>query len=164
VATRALTRDRPDPGLRVFTDEVLFRTEARLQFIDLTAVVAERIRRSEVMEGIACVQVRHTTAAIVVNEDEPLLLEDVEALLDRAAPSCLRYRHDQMELRPGVAPDERRNGDAHCRALLLGASVSLCVASGALQLGRWQRVLLVELDGPRPRTISIVVLGAGRRP
>ena len=56
----------------------------------------------------------------------------------------------------------RRNGDAHCRALLLGSSETLAVADGALQLGRWQRVFLVELDGPRRRMVCVVVLGIPR--
>jgi secondary thiamine-phosphate synthase enzyme len=58
-----------------------------------------------------------------------------------------------------LAPDERANGHAHCRALLLGPTALLNVADGRLQLGRWQRVFLVELDGPRRREISVQVLG-----
>ena len=58
-----------------------------------------------------------------------------------------------------VAPDERSNGHSHCRALLLGATACLNVADTRLQLGRWQRVFLVELDGPRTREISVLVVG-----
>jgi secondary thiamine-phosphate synthase enzyme len=58
-----------------------------------------------------------------------------------------------------LAPGERPNGHAHCRALLMGSSASLNVAGGRLQLGRWQRVFLAELDGPRSREISVLVLG-----
>jgi thiamine phosphate synthase YjbQ (UPF0047 family) len=62
-----------------------------------------------------------------------------------------------------VTDTERPNGHAHCRALLLPSSVSLNVASGRLVLGQWQRVFLVELDGPREREISALLLGeAGR--
>ena len=62
-----------------------------------------------------------------------------------------------------LTPDERRNGHAHCRALLLGPSACLNVVDGRLQLGRWQRVFLVELDGPRAREISVLMLGEGGR-
>ena len=62
-----------------------------------------------------------------------------------------------------LAPDERANGYAHCRALLLPTSALLNVAEGRLQLGRWQRVFLVELDGPRVREVSVPVSGESVR-
>jgi secondary thiamine-phosphate synthase enzyme len=153
----------PIPHEAVFTvydDVVSLRTEKRVQFVDLTDLVAERVRRSGVVFGLASVQVHHTTAALVVNEDEPLLLDDARRLLERVAPSDVCYGHDDFSRRATPEPEERPNGAAHCRSLLLGASQTLHVRSGALQLGRWQRLFLVELDGPRPRRFSILVLGA----
>jgi secondary thiamine-phosphate synthase enzyme len=141
------------------SDVVTFRTQAARQFIDLTDLVAERVRQSGIRHGLASVQTRHTTTAIVVNEDEPLLREDMDRLLERLVPSDIRYGHDDLARRTGVAPDERANGAAHCRSLLLGASETFHVIGGELQLGRWQRVFLVELDGPRARTVSILVMG-----
>ena len=74
------------------------------------------------------------------------------------------YRHDDPTARTvNLTADERVNGHAHCQALLLGASVCLNVIDGRLRLGRWQRVFLVELDGPREREISVVILGEARR-
>jgi secondary thiamine-phosphate synthase enzyme len=146
--------------LRVCRDLVQLRTEKPLQFIDLTALVAERVRRSGVFEGTVTVQSRHTTAAVVVNENEPLLLEDLEDLLQRWAPVGVRYRHNDLAAREAPPPDEKPNGHAHARALLLGASVCLNVADGKVDLGEWQSVFLVELDGPRARTLSVQVLGA----
>ena len=149
-------------ALRVCRDLVHLRTEKPLQFIDLTALVAERVRRSDVFEGTVTVQSRHTTAAVVVNENEPLLLEDLEDLLHRWAPEGVRYRHNDLAAREAPPPDEKPNGHAHARALLLGASVCLNVADGRVDLGEWQSVFLVELDGPRKRTLSVQVLGATR--
>jgi secondary thiamine-phosphate synthase enzyme len=148
--------------LRVCRDRVRLRTEKALQFIDLTALVAERVRRSGVREGTVTVQCRHTTAAVVVNENEPLLLEDLEDLLRRWAPEGARYRHDDLAAREASSAGERPNGHAHARALLLDASVCLNVAEGRLDLGEWQSIFLVELDGPRERTLSVQVLGATR--
>jgi len=165
VAVPIFVRREEGAGLLACSDVVTLRTERRLQFVDLTELVAERVRRSGVWHGLACIQSRHTTAGVVVNENEPLLQGDVAALLERLAPRGLGYDHDDLPRRPDAAADERPNGDAHCRAVLLGASVTLCVMDGALQLGRWQRVLLVELDGPRPRSVSVTLLGmrgAGR--
>ena len=62
-----------------------------------------------------------------------------------------------------LAPGERANGHAHCHALLLGSSASLNLAEGRLQLGCWQRVFLVELDGPRVREVSVLAIGEGVR-
>jgi secondary thiamine-phosphate synthase enzyme len=101
----------------------------------------------------------HTTAAVVVNENEPLLLADLRAALERVAPRHLSYRHDDFAQRAAVAPDEPANGHAHCQALFLRASETLALARGRACLGRWQRLFLVELDGPRTRTLSVTVLG-----
>jgi len=114
--------------------------------------------------GFVNLQTLHTTTAIAVNECEPLLLSDFAALLEHAAPRDAAYQHDDMTSRTvNVTPDERINGHAHCRALLLGPSACLNVIDGKLLLGRWQRVFMAELDGPRTREVSVLVLGEGPR-
>jgi secondary thiamine-phosphate synthase enzyme len=139
-------------------------TERPMEFIDLTDRIEALAAQAGIRAGLVNVQSLHTTTAIVVNEHEPLLLADFGALLTRAAPRNAAYRHDDMGARTvNLAPDERPNGHAHCHALLLGSSVSLNFADGRLQLGRWQRVFLVELDGPRVREVSILVLGEAVR-
>lgn len=162
MATKPFLREPQRSGLGVSSDVVELRTEHRVQFIDVTELVAERVRRSGIGHGLVCVQTRHTTTAVVVNENEPLLIEDAKRMLERLAPRDARYGHNQLHRRRDAAPDESRNGDAHCRALLLGSSETLAVVDGALQLGRWQRIFLVELDGPRLRTSCIVVMGIPR--
>jgi len=149
--------------VRVCRDLVNLGTVEPMQFIDLTALVAERVRKSGVGEGMVTVQSRHTTAAVVVNENEPRLLEDLEDLLERWAPTAGPYRHNDLEARPQAPSHERPNGHAHARALLLGASVCLGVANGRIELGDWQSVFLVELDGPRRRTVSLKSSSSCRR-
>jgi secondary thiamine-phosphate synthase enzyme len=139
-----------------------FRLATRLptEFIDLTDRLERLVTDAGVRAGILNVQTHHTTTAIVVNEHEPLLLADFQALLERAAPADGRYRHDDAAERTvNVTADERVNGHAHCRALWLAPSACLNITDGRLGLGRWQRVFLVELDGPREREISVVILG-----
>jgi secondary thiamine-phosphate synthase enzyme len=139
-------------------------TERHTEFIDLTDRLAALVADAAVHTGIVNVQTLHTTTAIVVNELEPLLLADFENALDRAAPRAAAYRHDDPSLRTvNVTPDERINGHAHCQALLLGASACLNVIDGRIVLGRWQRVFMAELDGPRSREISVLVVGEPRR-
>ena len=87
-------------------DLVHLRTEEPLQFIDLTELVAERVRKSGVAEGLVTVQSRHTTAGVVVNENEPRLLEDLMDLLERWAPRGARYRHNDLPERAGPLPPD----------------------------------------------------------
>jgi secondary thiamine-phosphate synthase enzyme len=129
------------------------------EFVDITDRIECFLERTGLAVGFVNVQSSHTTAAIVVNEGEPLLLEDFRALLDRTIPRSLPYRHDDMAHRADVGADEPVNGHAHCRALVLPSSACVNVVGGRLALGRWQRVFLVELDGPRTRDVSLVALG-----
>jgi secondary thiamine-phosphate synthase enzyme len=145
-------------------ERIRVTTERSIEFIDLTDRIEALVAEAGILAGLVNIQSLHTTTAIIVNEHEPLLLVDFAALLTRLAPKDPPYRHDDMDARTvNLAPGERSNGHAHCQALLLGSSVSLNFAGGRLQLGRWQRVFLVELDGPRVREVSVLVSGeAGR--
>jgi secondary thiamine-phosphate synthase enzyme len=139
-------------------------TQQATQFVDLTEQLDALVSETGIFAGFVHVQSLHTTTAIVVNEHEPLLLTDFVALLASVAPPDTAYRHDDLSARTvNLVAGERPNGHAHCRALLLGSSVSLNVSDGHLQLGQWQRVFLVELDGPRSREVSVLILGEGTR-
>jgi secondary thiamine-phosphate synthase enzyme len=141
---------------------VAIATTQLTEFVDVTDAVVRAVDEAGIDTGLVNVQTTHTTTAVLVNEAEPLLLEDFRALLARMAPLGVAYRHDDLARRRDVPPDEPRNGHAHCRALLLPTSVCLNVIDGRPALGRWQRVFLVEFDGPRERALSIVALGAAR--
>lgn len=144
---------------------VRISTERPTEFIDITEELLALVRETGVRLGVLNVQTLHTTTAIVVNEHEPLLLDDFAMMLDRLAPADRPYRHDDASARTANLDtgDERINGHAHCRGLLLPTSACLNVIDGRLQLGTWQRIFLVELDGPRNREISVLLLGeAGR--
>ena len=145
--------------LRVMTDTIDVDTGERWQFIDLTGMVVRLLRASGVRDGLLSVQTRHTTTAVIVNENEPLLLADMRSVLERLVPKASSYLHNDLGLRGSVPPEETPNGDAHCKAMLLGASESLAVRDGELQLGRWQRIFLVELDGGRRRSVLVTILG-----
>ena len=134
------------------------------ELIDLTDRVHAFIADAALRTGVINVQTLHTTSAVVVNEHEPLLLTDFEALLERTAPRDGHYRHDDPALRTvNLTDGERANGHAHCRALLLPSSVCLNVVKGRVVLGQWQRIFFVELDGPRERDVSILAFGESWR-
>ena len=132
-----------------------FESTHPTEFIDLTDRIREQIKRSGLMTGRVHLQSLHTTLGLTVNENEPLLLKDFEALLERLAPGDATYEHDDFTRRLQVATDEPINGHAHCRQLLLTGFTTLLVEEGELVLGRWQSLLAVELDGPRHRQLAM---------
>jgi secondary thiamine-phosphate synthase enzyme len=117
-------------------------TDRRTQAVDVTDRVEAALPAAA--DGVATVFVRHTTAAVTVNEAESNLLEDVESFLADAVADE-GWAHDRLD----------GNADSHIRAMLVGPSVTLPVAEGSLDLGTWQSVLLLECDGPRSRTVSV---------
>ena len=147
--------------MRTLTRVLSILTEHHLEFVDVTDQVTECLTESGLHDGFAVVFSRHTTAGIRINEHEPLLLEDLARMLEQVAPVDAAYRHDDFSVRTvNLTENERVNGHAHCRSLLLGASESVPVVGGRLLLGRWQRIFLVELDGTRQREIIIQFVGA----
>jgi len=135
-------------------------TERAPQFIDITDEVQRLVAESGVNDGTATVFCRHTTAAIHINENEPLLLSDMEEFLKRVAPRELYYRHNDFSIRTeNMTEDECPNAHAHCQHLMLGASETIPIVDGRLTLGRWQRVFLVELDRPREREVCVQIIG-----
>ncbi|MDQ7819518.1 MAG: secondary thiamine-phosphate synthase enzyme YjbQ [Armatimonadota bacterium] len=125
---------------------VSVRSRRRVEVIDITEAVAAACGAGA--SGLAVVVCPHTTAAVCVNEAEPHLLADLERWLERMVPAAAEYAHNRID----------DNADAHLRALLLGHCVCVPV-DGGLQLGRWQRILFVELDGPRQRQVRVAVVG-----
>ena len=136
-------------------------THAPIELIDITERVADFARDADVRDGFVHVFVRHTTAAVRIQEAEPLLLDDLRRFLAALAPADAPYAHNDFRIRTQhMHPDERPNGHAHCLQLLMGSSEIVPIRDGALQLGAWQRVFLVELDGPRPRRdVQLQALG-----
>jgi secondary thiamine-phosphate synthase enzyme len=144
-------------GRRLLTVE----TKRPVEFVDITPFVAIAVREAGLAYGLAMIQTRHTTTGLLVNENEPLLLTDLEAFFTRLAAAPGGYAHDDFRRRTvNLTPYERKNGHAHCCASLLRTSESVPVVAGALDLGRWQRVFLVEFDGGQTRTLSVTLIGA----
>ena len=133
------------------------------EFIDITDRVVEFVQRSEVQNGIAVVFSKHTTSAITIQENEPLLLQDMTTLLERISPRNAHYRHNDFSVRTvHMHENECPNGHSHCQHLTLGSSETIPVLDGQLALGRWQRVFMVELDDEAPvpyREVLVQVMG-----
>lgn len=117
------------------------------------------VDRSCVRYGHVLVYSHHTTCAVRIDENEPLLLNDFDRLLGSMAPAG-GYEHDDLERRQDVPPDEPINGHSHCRHLLLSTSETIPVRDGRLVLGRWQSLPLFELGSSRTRELTVVVTGS----
>ncbi len=145
---------------RLFREILKYTASGAPEFIDITQQVKGVLASSEIREGSVLVFTRHTTAAIEINEDEPLLMEDLKQFLVRMAPRDGNYKHNDFFIRTAnMTEDECPNGHAHCQHLFLGTSETIPVVDGELILGRWQRIFLIELDRPREREVFIQIQG-----
>jgi len=143
----------------VFFERIRYQTSGHLEFVDITDAVDEVVKRSGVQFGMVNIQSKHTTCAVLINENEPLLLEDFKRLLERLVPADEEYGHNDFSIRTvNMNPFEDKNGHSHCRALFLPTSQMVNIIDSNIDLGTWQRIFLVELDKPKDRTISVVVL------
>jgi secondary thiamine-phosphate synthase enzyme len=126
------------------------RTTRQRECIEITDQVQDLVRKSGVERGLCHVMALHATAAIAINEnDDPNIGLDLLDALERMAPAGAGWRHDRID----------NNAHSHIQAALVGPSELIPIEAGRLLLGRWQGILLVELDGPRAqRTISVRIL------
>lgn len=135
-------------------------SKGELEIIDITKTVKSFVKETDVKNGLANIQTLHTTATVFVNENEPLLWQDLKNHLNKLASREQEYNHDDFQRRTvNVCEDECANGHSHCRAINLPVNISLNILNNKLQLGQWQRILFIELDRPRKRKIQIQILG-----
>lgn len=138
-------------------------SERPFHCLALTEAVQRFCRVHGESDGAVVVASQHTTTAVIINELEERLLLDLEQWLQQLAPATAPWKHNDLHLRQGIPADEPRNAHAHLQALLLGNQVVISVRDGQLQLGRYQDVILVELDGPRQRQVALQWLAASGR-
>jgi len=146
--------------MKVTNKTIEIKTKGEYDCIDITDQVIEIIKKSKIKKGLVNVQSMHTTAVVVINENEPLLIEDIKNHLEELSSKNKDYNHDNFEIRTvNMCDDECANGHAHCKAILLSAMATLNLLNGELQLGEWQRILFWELDRSRNRKIQVHILG-----
>ncbi len=123
---------------------VFVRTTKKKEIVDITGLVEEQLAKEGALDGVCLVFVKHTTAALTTADLDPGTDLDMLDAFEAIVPK-LAYRHPHN---PAHVPD-------HIMSSIIGPSVAVPVRSGKLELGTWQRVVLVELDGPREREIVI---------
>lgn len=148
--------------MRAITTEVAVTAEGRLAFLDLTDDLLRAIKDAGVTDGCAVAFCAHTTCTLLINEWEDGALDDLRRRVESLIPEAVYYAHDDLERRTQNLQEghERANGRSHVTQMLLGGSShAIPVAAGEPLLGRWQRLLLLELDEPKERTVLFHVFG-----
>jgi secondary thiamine-phosphate synthase enzyme len=143
----SLRTDHDRKGEDGMAEVLLISTGNLKEVVNLTDQIESLIRQSEMQEGLCSLFVTHTTAALTTGEigegTEKDLLQVVEQMIP---PIRFRHAHDPS------------HAWSHMASSILGPSLTIPVSSGKLVLGTWQSVMLVELDGPRERTIHLTLL------
>jgi secondary thiamine-phosphate synthase enzyme len=122
-------------------------TQARTELADITGQLNQAVKQSGISEGVCHIFVPHTTAGITLNENwDPTVQQDILVTLNDTVRPDPRHRHSEG------------NSPAHIKATLCGASSTVFVGGGQLQLGTWQGVYLAEFDGPRRRRVWVKLL------
>ena len=131
----------------IIQDSFNINTNKKFEIIDITSQINNLIA---IENGIISIFSKHSTSAIVVNENEKGLLNDLEFMLDNLVSDKFTYNHDRID----------NNARSHLKSFLLSSSESLPIKNKKLDLGTWQSVFFIELDGPRSnRTVTLTMVG-----
>ena len=133
----------------MWSKELTFSTRRHREVLDITDDVLDAVRESGIKNGILLVQLPHATAALVLNENESGLIQDLLDKLEDFAPMRGGYYHDRID----------DNAHAHLKSAFIGSSRVLPVINGRVVRGTWQNFLVIEQDGPRTRRLVILVMG-----
>jgi secondary thiamine-phosphate synthase enzyme len=134
--------------MEIFTKQFEVKTSEKIELKDITGHVQSIVNDFKIKQGIAFVYTLHTTATLIINEAERGLLNDIKKWV-QAAFSRTDYDHDKIDT----------NAAAHIAASFAKNAVTIPVDDGKLTLGTWQRILHLELDGPRTRSVIVQVIG-----
>jgi secondary thiamine-phosphate synthase enzyme len=149
--------------MRSHTFELSVVAPGRHEFVDLTDDLQAGIRQSQIKEGCLVAFCTHTTCALLINEWEDGAMNDIALRLRALVPDDIYYAHDDLERRTQNFNDEaeeRRNGPAHVSQMIVGGtSHAIPVSNGEPAFGRWQRLVLLELDEPKERKILFHLFG-----
>jgi secondary thiamine-phosphate synthase enzyme len=149
--------------LKSATTTVTVNAPERYAYVDLTEDLQRAVKDAGVTDGAAIAFCAHTTCALLINEWEDGALEDFRRhLTDLVPDDGVYYKHDDFDVRTqNMHADERKNGHAHVKAMLLSAtSHAIPVVAGEPVLGTWQRLIFFEMDDPKDRQVVFQVLGS----
>ena len=137
--------------MKSYRKEIVFNTEKRIAFVNITGEVQKAVEESGVKEGLCLVNAMHITASVFINDDEPGLHRDFEKWLEKLAPHqpVAQYHHNVSE----------DNADAHMKRQVMGREVVIAITEGKLDFGPWEQVFYGEFDGRRKKRVLIKIIG-----
>ncbi len=141
--------------MRFYVRDVSLDTEKRMEILDVTQDVHRIVREIGVKNGLVNLWIPHATAALAVNEHDVDLWEDILSAIRRLVPIEGDYRHNAKY---GWIPQEQ-NAHAHILNCMIKPDVTIPLNDGRMDLGTWQSILFIELDGPRSRSIRVQIMG-----
>lgn len=138
--------------MKFLTEHLVFSTEKRREFINITPKVEELVRESGVKEGLCLVNAMHITASVFINDDESGLHHDFEEWLEKFAPHepVSSYRHNLTG---------EDNADAHLKRTIMGREVVVAITGGRLDFGPWEQIFYGEFDGRRRKRVLVKIIG-----
>lgn len=136
--------------MKAHFEEIILSTKERLDLIDITEQVSSFVRQCKIESGFCLINSLHSTTAIIVNEHEPGLKEDILRKVREEFPRGAGWQHDRAD----------ENADAHLASIFLGHSKTLPIRDRKLVKGTWQNIFLLELDGPRVRRVMFEAIGS----
>ena len=138
--------------MKSLTQHLVFSTEKRREFINITPEVEALVEKSGVKEGLCLVNAMHITASVFINDDESGLHSDFDEWLEKLAPHepISRYRHNRTG---------EDNGDAHLKRTIMGREVVVAVTEGKLDFGPWEQIFYGEFDGRRRKRVLVKIIG-----
>lgn len=140
---------------KVASTTLIVTTDDRVELKTITQEIVDFVAQTPVREGVVQISSLHTTAGIMLNETQDALLGDMKAMFEQVVPRGVYYKHND----PLFSDCDRRNADAHLRAIVVGPSLSIPIENGKMKLGTWQQILFTEFDGPNHRNVHIQVMG-----
>ncbi|MFN0083934.1 MAG: secondary thiamine-phosphate synthase enzyme YjbQ [Blastocatellia bacterium] len=140
---------------KVASTTLVFSTYERVEMKTITREIAGFVEQTPIRDGVVQISSLHTTAGLVLNETQDALLSDMAVMFEQLLPRGVYYKHND----PAHSDCDRRNADAHLRALVVGHSLSIPIVDGKMKLGSWQNILFTEFDGPNNRKVHIQVMG-----
>ncbi|MGB9199957.1 secondary thiamine-phosphate synthase enzyme YjbQ [Methanobacterium sp.] len=133
----------------MFRQVLDIKTDKRIEIKDITQEIQLIVKQSHCKNGIVNIYSKHSTSGIVINENETGLIKDFKSALEDLVPVEGNYNHNCID----------NNADSHIRSFIIGSSETVPLYNGKLDLGTWQSIFFVELDGPRNRKITVTIMG-----
>ena len=138
--------------MKTFRKELIFNTEKRIDFINITDDVQAAIDESGIKEGLCLVNAMHITASVFINDNEYGLHNDFRKWLEKLAPHepIKSYRHNDTG---------EDNADSHLKRQVMGRETVVAITKGELDFGPWEQIFYGEFDGQRRKRVLIKIIG-----